>query len=211
MVDLKLFVDVNNEISDKMIVCQSNADKLGLKNGDSIEAINTDNNLKKVAILKISNDMLDFAGQFAKNILEELQFSGVELTIRPISTPTASSTPKVKTPKVPTTKTLPTPEKPPGLSPLPTLPPQPTPSTQTMPSPTPTPQPIIQPAPQPIAQPAPTPQLTPTPQPSLSPPPSRPLQAPPEVKQFSATAQPQIEPTIPLDPYPNKIDIDTLQ
>ncbi|MHA2005858.1 MAG: VWA domain-containing protein [Promethearchaeota archaeon] len=211
MVDLKLFVDVNNEISDKVIVCQSNADKLGLKNGDSIEAINTDNNLKKVAILKISNDMLDFAGQFAKNILEELQFSGVELTIRPISTPTASSTPKVKTPKVPTTKTLPTPEKPPGLSPLPTLPPQPTPSTQTMPSPTPTPQPIIQPAPQPIAQPAPTPQLTPTPQPSLSPPPSRPLQAPPEVKQFSATAQPQIEPTIPLDPYPNKIDIDTLQ
>ncbi|MFX1531167.1 MAG: hypothetical protein ACFFBC_08650, partial [Promethearchaeota archaeon] len=93
MAELKLFVDGNNEIKDKVIICQSNADKLNVKNGDPVEVINADNNLKKIATVEISNDMLDFAGQFAKNILEELQFSGVELTVRPASA-AASLTPK---------------------------------------------------------------------------------------------------------------------
>ena len=39
MAELKLFVDANSEISDKVIICQSNADKLGIKNGDSVGAI----------------------------------------------------------------------------------------------------------------------------------------------------------------------------
>ena len=68
MPDIKLFVDANPDITDKVVICKSNADKLGLKSGDRVDIINSENNLKKTAFLEISDDMLDFAGQFAKNI-----------------------------------------------------------------------------------------------------------------------------------------------
>lgn len=227
MAELKLFVDGNNEISDKVIICQSNADKLGVKNGDSVEVINSDNNLKKVAIIEISNDMLDFAGQFAKNVLEDLQFSGVELTVRPASA-AASLTPKIQVPKVPTQQPTPAPTEPSTLSPLPTPPPSPVitppqPTATPQPSPQPAPPPQIQPTPvpqpttmfQPSSQPAPIPLLTPSPptpapQPSLSPLPSPPPQ--PTTTGFppSPTTQPLTQPAAPVEPYPNKIDINML-
>ena len=53
MTEIKLFVDANNEITDKVVICQSNANKLGVKNGDSVEILNIDNNLKKTAIVEI--------------------------------------------------------------------------------------------------------------------------------------------------------------
>ncbi|MFX0028606.1 MAG: VWA domain-containing protein [Candidatus Hermodarchaeota archaeon] len=197
MAELKLFVDANNEISDKVIICQSNADKLGVKNGDSVEVINLDNNLKKVAKLEISNDMLDFAGQFAKNLLEELQFAGVELTVRPSSV-AATLTPKLQVPKVPTQQPTPAPKASPTLSPLPSPPPTPAPQPRTIP----------QPSPQPT--PAPQIQPTPAPQPTLSPMPSPPPQ--PTTTGFppSPTTQPSLEPVAPVEPYPNKIDVNML-
>ncbi|MFW9875802.1 MAG: hypothetical protein ACFFG0_22080, partial [Candidatus Thorarchaeota archaeon] len=203
MVELKLFVDANNEISDKVIICQSNADKLGVKNGDSIEVINSDNNLKKIAIIEISNDMLDFAGQFAKNILEDLQFSGVELVVRPTSAAT-SLTPNIQVPKVPTQQPIPAQMEPSTLSPLPTPPPAPK-ETPSLPRTT------LQPTPQP----APPPQLTPTPQapttqPSVSPLPSVPPQSTTTKFPPSPTAKPTMEPATPVEHYPNKIDINTL-
>jgi len=216
MAELKLFVDANNEISDKVVICQSNADKLGIKNGDSVEVINSDNNLKKVAIIEISNDMLDFAGQFAKNILEDLQFSGVELAVRPASA-AASLTPKIQVPKVPTQQPVPAPTGPSSLSRLPTPPPTPeyTPSQPTTtPQPTPQPAPPSQTQPTPVPQPAAIPQLTPTPtpvpQPSLSPLPSPPPQ--PTTTEFppTPTTQSFAEPAAPVEPYPNKIDINML-
>jgi hypothetical protein len=194
MEELKLFVDANADITDKVVICQSNASKLGVKNGDPIEIINSDNNLKKVAIIEISDDMLDFAGQFAKNLLTELQFSGVELAIRPASGATASPTPTTSVPKVATTQ-------PSSLSPLPSPPPA-------QPTPQPAPQPTT--IPQPIIQPAPTPQLTPTPQPSLSPLPSRPPQPSTIGMPASPTGQLSSEPAAPVDPYPNKIEINML-
>jgi len=212
MADLKLFVDGNNEITDKVIICQSNADKLSVKNGDSVEVINADNNLKKVATVEISNNMLDFAGQFAKNILEELQFSGVELTVRPASAAT-SLTPKLQVPKVTTQQPTPAPTEPSLLSPMPTPPPSPeiTPPQPKIPlrtQPAPIPQPSGIPQPTPTAVPQQSPQ--PAPQPSLSSLPSPPPQ--PTTTGFppSPSTQSFAEPATPVEAYPDKVDINML-
>ncbi|MFW9895796.1 MAG: VWA domain-containing protein [Candidatus Thorarchaeota archaeon] len=187
MTELKLFVDASDEIKNKVLICQSNADKLEVKNGDKVEIINLDNNLKREAKLEISDSMLDFAGQFAKNLLDELQFSGVELTIR------KSGAAAQFTPKVPTPQPTPTPSQP---------------SRPIMPS-QPTPQPITTPPPQPITipQPAITPQLRPPPMTSPTPPP----QPSPMGVTPSPSMKPTVESTIPAEPYPDKIDIKTLQ
>ena len=212
MPEIKIFVDVNEEITNKVVICQSNADKLGVKNGGSIEVVNPDNNLKKTATLEISDMVLDFAGQVAKNVLEDLQFSGVELAIRPVSA-AASLTPMLKIPKVPAPKPTPTPQptQPSTLSPLPIPPPSAAPSPQPTPEPTLTPAPAPQPIPTP--QPAPVPQFkpTPTPQPSLSPLPTPPPQPTPAQFTQPSMGPPSIEPAAPAEPYPNRIDINMLQ
>ncbi|MFX0041957.1 MAG: VWA domain-containing protein [Candidatus Hodarchaeota archaeon] len=215
MPEIKIFVDVNEEITNKVVVCQSNADKLGVKNGGSVEVVNPDNNLKKTATIEISDMVLDFAGQVAKNILEDLQFSGVELAIRPLIT-AAPLTPTLKIPKVPAPKPTPTPQptQPSTLSPLPTPPPSVTPSPQPIPEPTliPTPpQPTITPQPAPMPQFKPPPQPTPTPQPSLSPLPTPPLQPSPTQLTQPIIGQPSMESAAPAEPYPNKIDVNMLQ
>ncbi len=189
--EIKLFVDANNEITDKVIICQSNADKLNVKSGDTIEILNLDNNLKKKTTVEISDKVLDFAGQFSKNLLDDLQFSGVELTVRP-SSAAATLTPTLKIPKVPATQPTPTPT--------------PTPTPQASLSPLP-PAPAPTPSPQPATIPQPTP--APAPQPSLSPLPTRPpppMEIPqPGIPQYGA------EPAEPVEPYPNKIDVNMLQ
>ncbi len=202
---VKLFVDANNEITDKIIICESNAEKLGVKNGDIVEILNIDNNLKKKATVEISDKVLDFAGQFSKNILDDLQFSGVELTVRPMSA-AATLTPNLKIPKVPATQPTPTPTPAPTPTPQPSLSPlPPAPPPSTAPQPTPNPQTTFT---QPPA-PTPAPQTTPTPQPSLSPLPTRPpppMEIPqPGIQQYGA------EPAVPEEPYPNKIDVNMLQ
>ena len=220
--ELKLFVDVNNEIKDKVIICQSNANKLGVKNGDSIEILNVDNNLKKTATVKISDSVLDFAGQFSKNLIDDLQFSGVELTIRPVVASTKLA-PSLQVPKIPTPKPTPKvtsepvskPSSKPSLSPLPTPPPS------SVPQPTPVPQPTFAPPPGPASQPTPIPQPTlkpppsAIPQPTLTPQPSiSPLQtrAPPPMEiPKTSISQYGSETITPVEPYPNRIDAQTLQ
>ncbi|MFX1595171.1 MAG: VWA domain-containing protein [Promethearchaeota archaeon] len=190
MTEIKLFVDANNEIKDKVIICQSNADKLGIKSGDSVEIINIDNNLKRTSTVEISNTVLDFAGQFAKNLLDDLQFSGVELTVRPVSE-AAKITPTIKIPKIPTPQPSPTPPpKETTMSPLPSPPPAPAPQ----PIPTPTPQPIPAPIPQPSLR---------APLPTRPPPPL-------EIPQPSY-GQPTAESITPVEAYPNKVDVNTLK
>jgi hypothetical protein len=236
MSEIKVFVDVNEEIKNKVVVCESNAKKLGVKNGGMVEIENADNGLKRVATLEISDMVLDFAGQVSKNILDELEFSGVELTIRP-SSGAAKLAPTLKIPKVPTPKPTPSPEptQKPGLSPLPTppggvtpsIPSKPTPIPQpptpsiskpTIPQPSPqTPTPSISrstPSPQPALQPQlrPPPGIKPTPQPSLSPIPTPPPQPTPSQITPSPTYGPSsIESVAPVETYPNKIDVNTLQ
>ncbi|MFX1531166.1 MAG: VWA domain-containing protein, partial [Promethearchaeota archaeon] len=133
--------------------------------------------------------------------LEELQFSGVELTVRPASA-AASLTPKLQVPKVRT-------QKPSSLSPLPSPPPSP---EITPPQPTTTPQPVPQPTPPSQFQPAPIPQPAAIPQPSPTPPPSPGLTPPQPPTGFppSPGTQSFAEPAVPAEPYPNKIDINML-
>ncbi len=209
MTEIKLFVDANNEILDKVIICQSNADKLGVKSGESVEIINVDNNLKRVSTVEISNTVLDFAGQFAKNLLDDLQFSGVELTVRSISD-AAKIAPTLKVPKVPTPQPSPAPTpKESTLSSLPSPPPAPQPMPA--PRPTPVPQPITTPIPipQPSLKPPPQPSLKPPPQPSLSTLPTRP--PPPMEIPKPSYGQPTAESITPVEAYPNKIDVNMLQ
>jgi len=211
MTEIKLFVDANSEIKDKVIICQSNADILGVKSGDSVEILNLDNNLKKITKVEISNSVLDFAGQFSKNLLDELQFSGVELTVRPTS---AGTKPTLQVPKIsvtpqPKPQPSPAPSPPPSLSSLPSPPPIPVPQPTSIPTPQPTPAPS--PPPSLSSLPSPPPIFTPqpTPAPSLTSLPSRPR--PPMEIPKPGLAQPMIEPTAPVEPYPNRIDVSMLQ
>jgi len=84
MSEIKIFVDVTEGSKDKVVICQENATKLGIKNGDSIEVLNLDNDKTTTAVVEISNMVLDFAGQVSKSIVDALEFKGVELLLRPI-------------------------------------------------------------------------------------------------------------------------------
>ncbi len=157
MSEIKIFVDITESTNSRVVICQENANKLGIKNGASVEIENPDNSKKTSAIIEISNMVLDFAGQVSKNIVDALEFTGVELIIRPTSS-MGLVAPKLQIPKVPVPKS--------GLTPLPTRPPQLTPSRPTsQPTTAPIPQTPPQSEPQPVPghipipaqQPAPTP------------------------------------------------------
>ncbi|MFX1499069.1 MAG: VWA domain-containing protein [Promethearchaeota archaeon] len=178
-----------------------------------MEVENPDNGKKTSGTIEISNMVLDFAAQISRNLVDSVEFSGVELIIRPAST-TGLVAPKIQMPKVPSTTPRPTPQGQPNLTPLPTPPPQvtssiPTPRQTQAPQPTPPPQPKFVPTPQPKTMPTPsapipTPQLTPTPVPSTSfptPPTPRPMQQP-------VPGQAQVA---PAEQYLDRIDVHKLQ
>ena len=197
MSEIKIFVDVSESAADKIVICQENADKLGIKNGSSIEVHNPDNGKKTTAVVEISNMVLDFAGQVSKNIVDSLDFMGVELILRPISN-TGLVTPKIQVPKVPKPAVPPTtPPSQPTLTPLPTKPSQMTPSR---PTPKPLPETPSPSAPVPGHVPLPTQQPEPTPPPQLIP-----KQIPPPVQTPTPTPPPQptIAPIPQLSPTPS--------
>ena len=206
MSEIKIFVDVSESTSGKVVICQENADKLGIKNGASIEVHNPDNGKKATAVVEISNMVLDFAGQVSKNIVDSLDFMGVELILRPKSA-TGLAPPTIQAPKVPpVVSPAPSPSKP-KLTPLPTKPSQLTPSRPT-PQPLPVstpPQPVSGHVPLPAKQPEPTPppQLIPeqTPPPAQIPqptPPPQPTMAP--APQLTPTPTPPPQPTMAPSP-----------
>ena len=199
MSEIKIFVDVSESTTDKVVICQENADKLGIKNGSSIEVHNLDNGKNTTATIEISNMVLDFAGQVSKNIVDSLDFMGVELILRPMSG-TGLVTPKIHVPKVPKPAVPPTtsPSQP-KLTPLPTKPSQLTPSR---PSPKPLPEPTSPSAPPPVSGhvPLPTQKPEPTPPPQLIPkqtPPPVQTPTPPPPPQPTIAPAPQLSPTPP--------------
>ncbi len=205
MTEIKIFVDVNESTTNKVVICQENATKLGIKNGGSIEVFNLDNDKTTTAEVEISNMVLDFAGQVSKNIVDSLEFKGVELLLRPMSS-TGLLTPKIQIPKVPSRKPIAAPPPPNSQS---TLTPLPTRPTQ-MQAPKPTPQPLPTRQPQPpvsghvplptkTQEPTPPPQITPTPSP---PPTPIPISTPPP--QLTPTPAPQLIPT-PMPPSPTPL------
>ena len=164
MSELKIFVDANENTTNKVVICQENATKLGIANGASVEVENPDNGKKTSATVEISNMVLDFAGQVSKNTIETLEFTGVELVIRPMSS-TGLVAPTPQVPKVPS-GTVPPAPTPSTLTPLPTPPPSPPQTPAPTPTPVPSPQqaPALVPPPQPTPTPTPSPQMAPTPQ-----------------------------------------------
>jgi len=148
MSEIKIFVDVSEKTTDKVVICQENADKLGIKNGSSIEVHNPDNGKKTTAVIEISNMVLDFAAQVSKNLVDSLDFTGIELILRTMSS-TGLVTPKIQIPKVPKPAVPPTTSPShPKLTPLPTKPAQLTPSRPTT---QPLPEPTSPPASQPVS------------------------------------------------------------
>ncbi|MHA1239909.1 MAG: hypothetical protein ACTSQU_03865 [Promethearchaeota archaeon] len=210
MSEIKIFVDVIEGSSNKVVICQENATKLKIKNGDSIEVVNLDNDKTTTAVVEISNMVLDFAGQVSKDIVDSLEFKGVELLLRPRSS-TKLLTPKIQIPKIPSVKPVAPPTPRPTqstLTPLPTRPTQMQTSKPTpLPLPTRQPEPIEPPIsghiPIPTKVPDPTPPPTPPPQitPAPSPPPTPiPISAPP---QPTLAPTPQLSPTlVPPSPIP---------
>jgi hypothetical protein len=233
MSEIKIFVDISESTTGKVVICQENANKLGIKNGSSVEIENPDNSKKTTAVIEISNMVLDFAGQVSKNIVDALEFTGVELIIRPTSS-TGLITPKLQIPKVPIQKPV-VPSQPvvpppstsePRLTPLPTRPPQLTPFR-------PTPQPIdalipqspppSEPHPVPGNIPLPTQQPGPTPppqpvaghiplpvqQPVPTPPPQPTLAPSPQLTPPSPTPIPQVQPPQIPQPIPGQAPLPT--
>jgi len=216
MAELKIFVDVNEKSDDKVVICQENATKLGLINGAPVEVENPDNKRKYNAKIEISSMVLDFAAQISKNVIDNLDFSGVELIIRPVSS-TGLVAPKLQIPKIPPGSINTSSPQSPSLTPLPS-PPANIPTTRPFPEPVRTsvpsrpPQPVARPTPrsvpQPTSTPRPVPQPTltprPVPQPSFPPPQPTPMRSVPSMpSQEIGTAT--------ADSYPNKIDVYMLQ
>jgi hypothetical protein len=240
MSELKIFVDISESTQNKVVICEENANKLGISSGASIEVENPDNSKKMNAVVEISNMVLDFAAQISKNVVDSLEFTGVELILRPATT-SGLPPPKLQIPKVPAPRPVPTPQPQPqkqaaqdsSLTPLPRPPPdlgpskpipQPTPAPvpQKPPSPSPKPAPASIPKPAPLPQqnaiptptttPAPTPQPTSIPQPPSSTPMPPPQSIPQPPQQFPSTpSQDMGTQPAPSVPYAEQIDIYTLQ
>lgn len=217
MSEIKVFVEINEDSKNKVVICKENASKLGLSKGAKIEVVNPNNGMKTDGKIEISNTVLDFAAQVSKNIIDEIQFSGVELLLRSGSN-AGLLAPKLQIPKVPPPKSKKELQKS-SLTPLPTPPSReepsravPEPKPQTIPSKP--PQPVISPVPKPVAQspskhpkispePAPIPTqapklpTTPLPKPIPAPQPSY-VPPPPQIKPIPA---PKIE--MPPPPQPS--------
>ena len=209
MEEIKIFVDINEENFNTIIICAANAQKLGVSEGGTVSIVNPDNNQIKDAKVEISDMVLDFAGQVSKNIIDDLNFVGIELIVRPsLGAPAVSSAP------APTLQ-APQPHLP-GISA-----PAAAPTSAPAPIATPTPAPTFAPTPAPMPTPAPQPTLTqlPTRPAGLSPPPGSmpqsmpsPQPMPSQIPSQSAPmpSVPALEPAIPIDPYPNRIDINNI-
>ncbi|MFX1276422.1 MAG: VWA domain-containing protein [Promethearchaeota archaeon] len=231
MTEIKIFVDIDEKSSGTLVICEENAKKLGVQNGGMVDVVNDDNLMVTSAKINISDQILDFAGRFSKDILDKVKFDGVELTIRPssgkVKTPSkgkkkkpTSKLPQTKPVKepipipapvqpgarlaAPSAKTMPTSIPEPQISPPP---PQPTPQPQYFPPPPqPTPQTQYSPPP---PQPTPQPQYTPPSQ--LSPMPQPPSQYTPSQPTPGAYGPPPAQRAAPAATYANAIDINMLQ
>ncbi|TXT60626.1 MAG: hypothetical protein BAJALOKI2v1_90040 [Promethearchaeota archaeon] len=192
MPEIKLFVDTKADIQNKVLISTSNAEKLGITGQAQAEIVNPDNDKKIQTTVEASEQVLDFAGKFAKNVLDQLAFSGVELIVRSLggqssAQPSPAETQPQKAPQTPQRKAPPPrPQQPPSSMPKPQGIPQPTP-----PKPPRTP-----------GAPSTPPQQMPSPPKQHIPGQGQPSQVPqPSGPGGMQAAQPE-----EIDPYPNRID-----
>jgi hypothetical protein len=208
---IKLFVDLKDGLVGKVIISPNNAKNLGVNSGDSVEVFNPDNNKTTITQVEVSERVLDFAGKFSKNILDELDYSGVELGLRPISSDTRKQVSQepasMKPPKPvhkpsrsqqPRQQSVPS-SLPPKLKSFGAAPSQPPKPPQTTPQYSAPPKHSTPPQPTPSS-------FTSKP----SPPPQREMPQSQTPKQTKKDGQADVEQEV-IEPYPNKIDIQRLQ
>ena len=182
---LKLFVEYNRDISPgECILSQKNAAELNLPSGGMIILTDPLSEQTIQVMMKVqTEDILDFSIKIARQSLEEINFNGLEIRVNAAST----STPQTGEPTsgIQTHSTPPLPSSFPSVPKPPSMPP--------LPSDAQTPQP-------PSGMPTP-------PSPNHAAPPGMPT--PPGMPEQAPLAA--VEPMAPPDPYPNKIDPETLK
>ncbi|MHA1341056.1 MAG: vWA domain-containing protein [Promethearchaeota archaeon] len=201
MAENKLFVEPSVSISGKCVISPAVASKIGVNNGDVVKLMDPDNNATfSNCNVEISDDVFDFSIRVAQDVLDKMNFFGIEVIIEKAqgAVPTASTS--ISSP--PTPQMPPQPGQISGMlsPPTPQMPPQPG-QISGMPSP-----PIPQMPPQPgqisgmLS--SPTPQMPPQPgQISGMPSPPTP-QMPPQPGQISGMPSP---PTPQMPPQPGQI------
>jgi len=193
MVDIKIFVDIKEGSQNMVAVSSINAEKLGVSVGASVEVVNPENNMSAIGVLEISESALEFAGQISKNIIDAIQFTGIEVIIRPSmahSQTPQQAAPAYTAPVVASTS--------PSIQTSLQTPKFRVPGTRGQTSElSPTPQPTLQPTPAPMPRLSPPPQLNPPSQ----------LSVPATSMPGTTAPAPQVE----LDPYRNKIDVNMLK
>lgn len=230
--ELKLFVEITPNLSRKCHLSLKNAKKLGLENGGDIVLIDPQTKSSYNCYMEPDAESLDFSIKIAKDIVDSFGYQGLEIIITlpttPVSlkktsvvpapaAPSGIEPPKVSIPPPP--KSLPpAPVLPPAIQPSVPPPPKPNIVTPTVSTLLPKTQPSVPPPPKPLP-PAPSSvssiNLSP-----ISAMPSQPSFAPPTNLAPASDSQliqpgfeegiPPAESIAPPDPYPNKIDINTL-
>ncbi|MEJ2250636.1 MAG: VWA domain-containing protein [Candidatus Lokiarchaeota archaeon] len=214
---IKLFVDLKDGLVDTVIISQNNANTLGVNSGDSVEVFNPDNSKSTITKVEVSERVLDFAGKFSKNILDKLEYHGVELVLKPIgggggvSKREQSTYPSTNSQTEPV-KPISTPRQPrqPSQAPIPTsLPPKP---KFLGTSPTKPPKPPEKssdyfPPPKPASSYQSVHSSLPT---QPTPPPQMKVPLSQSKQQVSAPVPPQTEQEV-IEPYPNRTDVGQLQ
>lgn len=200
--EIKIFVDQKQGISNTVIISPENAQKLGIRNGDKVEIFNPDNNQTVEATAEVSDNVLDFAGKFSKDILTSVNYSGVELVVRTLRK-AASESSQINQKTSPSPQTTSSPQAPQESTGTYTPPPKTNrPNSSQIPSPRPTPPPAPNQTP-------PSPGQTPTPPQTAPRPPSNysseTPQTPSSFPEEPITRQQQEVKEIEPEPYPNKI------
>ena len=129
MPEIKIFVDIKEETKNKVTISPANAEKLGISTGSTVDIINPESGKSTIALAEVSNSALDFAGMISKNIIDVIEFTGIEVIVRPTIAPKSAITsqPSLQQPEQPLS----------GVAPQLTPVPQPPPSSQLTPTPPP--------------------------------------------------------------------------
>jgi len=201
MPEIKIFVDIKEDTTNTIVISISNAKKLGVSEGSSIEVFNPENGRGSFGTVKLSESALDFAGSISKNIIDTIQFAGIEVILKPSSAaspvsyippptpayqpspihqPTSTKTMAPKRPEIASKPVQPTPTYQPSQPPKITALHKPTSITSSPPKFTPLPQSMPTPPPQSMQVPSPYPPA------------------------------PRISAPTTVEPYPNKIDANAL-
>ncbi len=204
---LKLFVELASEISQKCLLSMKNAQSISLPNGGNVKLTDPVSKTSTICRMEASPETLDFSIRIAKDVLNNMNFTGLEIILEAASGGAvgipASSSPQMQTPSV-STPSMPQMQNSISSSSKPQMA-------------TPTKTPSMPQMSTPVGAPS-MPNLAPPPgspsMPNLAPPPGSSTMSqmqPPGMPGMNQIQMPQgMNSAIPVDPYPNKVPLETL-